>query len=103
MSLTDGVTLPSEPNPPMTQQQSGQLTGDIIFNATPIMPIDLLHPYNVATVAEEAHVGLGTSLMSAVASGIPWKTVAMKLLVLAAEEFIAWAKEQPAPTPPVNQ
>lgn len=79
MSLTDGVTSPSET----------------------IAPIDLLHPGNVATVAEEAHAGLGTSLMSAVASGIPWKTVAMKLLVLAAEEFIAWAKEQPAP--PVNQ
>lgn len=105
MSLTDGVTLPSEANPPLTQQQSGTLTGDIIGNATSISltPIDLLHPYNVATVAEEAHAGLGTSLMNAVASGIPWKTVAMKLLVLAAEEFIAWAKEQPAQTPPINQ
>lgn len=101
MSLTDGITLPSEPNPSLTQQQSGTLTGDIAFNMPTVTPLDMLHPGNVATVAEEAHVGLGSSLMSAIASGVPWKTVAMKLLVLAAEEFIAWAKEQ-SPPPPVN-
>lgn len=85
-----------------------QISSDVVFDTATFAsahfaPIDLLHPNTVATVAEEAHAGLGTSLMNAVASGIPWKTVAMKLLVLAAEEFIAWAKEQPAPVPPVNQ
>lgn len=80
---------------------SGQLTGDITFNMPTVTPLDMMHPDNVATVAEEAHVGLGSSLMNAIASGVPWKTVAMKLLVLAAEEFIAWAKEQ-SPPPSVN-
>ena len=81
----------------------GELPGSFTITTAPLTSIDTLEPGRIADVAEEAHPGLGTSLMNAVASGIPWKTVAMKLLVLAAEEFIAWAKDQPSQTPPVNQ